>query len=187
MELTKVNIVCKNCGKEFTMDFAKPCDFSKTCIKCKSKMKIHFNGKTAEVVEYEEKEIPEPKQQNGKSSETKKTDAENTSMGKLSIVRFHGLLGRKTYNLHIGTNTIGRYDPELPCDIEIKNDSFMSRRSVSIEVRQTENGYTFKMNVLNASNPVYHNNKPLVVGEIPYLNYGDSIKLGNTTFYFDKV
>lgn len=186
MELTKVNIECKNCGKEFTMDFAKPCDFPKTCIKCKSKMKIHFNGKTAEIVEYEEKEIP--KSNIKAAPPTVSIDPTRpTSMGKLSIVRFHGLLGRKTYNLHIGTNTIGRYDSELPCDIEIKNDSFMSRRSVSIEVRQTEKGYTFKMNVLNASNPVYHNNKPLVVGESPYLNYGDSIKLGNTTFYFDKV
>lgn len=114
----------------------------------------------------------------------------NTSNGKLTIVRFKGLLGsimNRSFTLHLGPNTIGRYDENLRSDIEIKNDTFVSRRSVVIEVIQNENGYLFKMTILNATNPVLHNSKPLIAGEIVYLNYGDSIQLGDTKFNFEKA
>lgn len=194
--MDKIIIKCDNCGKEMPMSsLSQKGDYSIKCLKCKAKIKFHFNGEVVEILECEKKEIPTPKQKvevqkgeepSSQSSPTKKTDPRNTSMGKLTLVRFHGLLGKKTYRLHLGQNTIGRYDPNLSCDIEIKNDNYMSRRSVVIDVIQTEKGYLFKMTVLNAANPVLLNNKPLVVGECPYLNYGDSITLGNTTFNFEK-
>ena len=185
--MEKVIIKCKNCG--FELGFPSPpfAEFPMVCSNCKSKMKIRLNGETAEVVEYEKKDIPTKKSENQQQPTKVISSQSSTNMGKLVVVRFHGLLGRKTYHLHAGSNTIGRCDANLPSDIEIKDDSYMSRRSVAIEVIQTEKGYLFKMNVLNASNPVYHNNKPLVVGESLYLNYGDSIKLGKTTFVFEKA
>lgn len=195
--MDKITIKCDNCGKEMPMpSLSQKGNFRIKCLKCKAQIDFHFNGEAVEILKCEKKEMPEPKQKaeqqkseesSPQSSPTKKTDPQNTSMGKLTLVRFHGLLGKKTYRLHLGQNTIGRYDPNLACDIEIKNDNYMSRRSVVIDVIQTENGYQFKMKVLNAANPVLHNNKPLVVGECPYLNYGDSITLGNTTFNFEKA
>ncbi len=38
------------------------------------------------------------------------------------------------------------------------------------------------MKVLRAANPVLHNDKPLMEGEIIYLNYGDSIRLGELRY-----
>ncbi len=113
-----------------------------------------------------------------------------TSTGVIEIVRFGGLLGKMgntSFPLHEGQNTIGRADVDLPSDIEIKNDTTVSRRSVAIEVTNKEGkGYQFKLKVLRALNPVMHNDKPLIEGEIVYLNYGDSIRLGKTTLRFKR-
>lgn len=62
----------------------------------------------------------------------------------------------------------------------------MSRRSIEILVQQSDKGYTFKLTVLNATNPVLHNNKPLMKGESVSLNFGDTILLGKTKFRFEK-
>lgn len=112
------------------------------------------------------------------------------SHGCLKLVRFGGLMGKwstKVFPLHIGMNTIGRKDDELPSDICFDHDDSMSRRSVSIEVIQKdEKGFLFKMKVLRAANPVLHNEKPLVEGEVIYLNYGDTIVLGRTKLIFER-
>lgn len=116
--------------------------------------------------------------------------SELLSKGKLTLVRFKGIFGKiaqKSYPLHLGQNTIGRYDENLRCDIEIHNDTYASRRSVVIEVIDKSTGFLYRMSVLKAANPVMHNNKPLIAGEVVYLNYGDSIQLGNTMFNFEKA
>lgn len=169
-------VVCPDCEKKFRFDFQSDGKKSVNCPHCNAPLEIQV--KEGCVVRMEKKK-------------TKPLDIQGMSgKGKLSIVRFHGLLGgwgKKSYPLHVGSNTIGRYDEDLRCDIEIKNDDYMSRRSVVIEVIQKEKGFLFKFTVLKAANPVMHNNKPLVVGESIYLNYGDSIRLGNTTFNFEKA
>lgn len=123
--------------------------------------------------------------------QTKILDSEcNRSNGRLMQLRFGGIiggLGSKSFLLHQGQNTVGRYDDELHSDIEIKGDPCMSRRSICIEVLQKEIGFLFKMKVLKATWPVMHNDKPLVEGEVVYLNYGDRIKLGKTLFIFNKA
>lgn len=107
------------------------------------------------------------------------------SKGKLQLLR-KGWFD-KDYPLGIGKHTIGRFDTDLLSDISIKNDTSMSRRSVEIEVKQGEKGYSFKLTVLKATNPVLHNNKPLGEGECISLNYGDCIILGKTKFRFVKA
>lgn len=110
--------------------------------------------------------------------------------GCLEIVRFGSMLGgiaNTRFPLRVGLNTIGRADFDTPSDISIKNDPTISRRSVTIEVVPKENGFLAKMKVLRAANPVLHNDKPLMEGEIIYLNYGDSIRLGRTTLRFNKL
>lgn len=104
--------------------------------------------------------------------------------GKLTLLRKGWL--NKDYRLSDGKNIIGRYDESSMCDIAIKNDSSMSRSSVEIDVMKTEKGYTFKLTVLKATNPVLHNGNPLMAGESVSLNFGDSILMGKTKFRFDK-
>ncbi len=104
--------------------------------------------------------------------------------GKLTLLRKGWV--NKNYHLNEGKNVIGRHDESEMSDISIKNDSAMSRRSVEIEVRRTDKGYLFKLTVLKATNPVLHNNSPLMAGESVSLNFGDSIVIGKTKFRFDK-
>ena len=91
------------------------------------------------------------------------------------------------YPLPVGGRTvIGRDDPRCPSDFGIRGDSHVSRRSVAIDVDRGDEGYTFKMTVLNATNPVLHNGRQLAAGESIYLNFGDSITLGKTKLIFEK-
>jgi DNA-directed RNA polymerase subunit M/transcription elongation factor TFIIS len=92
----------------------------------------------------------------------------------------------KDYHLLEGKNIVGRYDEIMNSDIAIKNDPTISRRSIEIEVKRHEKGYFFKLTVLKATNPVLHNNNPLLNGESVSLNFGDTIILGKTKFRFDK-
>lgn len=165
------------CGTKFnfkvtTGDGIKKCN----CPKCNGAIEISVEeGKIVSV----EKKPTEDIHYDGQISK-----------GKLTLVRFKGFLnklGSKSYPLHLGQNTIGRYDESLRCDIEIHNDAYASRRSVVIDVIKKGDGYLYRMSVLKAANPVMHNNKPLTVGEVVYLNYGDSIQLGKTKFNFEKA
>lgn len=104
--------------------------------------------------------------------------------GKLVLLR-RGWLN-KDYPLAEGSHTVGRHDDAEMSDISIKNDPGMSRRSIRIDVGLTSQGYTFKLTVLKATNPVLHNGKPLMKGEAVSLNFGDSIVMGKTKFRFDK-
>lgn len=112
------------------------------------------------------------------------TDQIQRYKGKLVLLR-RGWLN-KDYPLSLGKNVIGRYDASAMSDISLKGDEAMSRRSIEIEVLQTEKGYTFKLKVLKATNPVLHNNNPLAEGEVISLNFGDCITLGTTKLRFDK-
>lgn len=165
-----------NCGGKFRFDTKG--EGTKTC-NCP-----HCNG-TIEITVKDGKIV---------TVEQKPTDfirhPEMTGKGKLTLVRFKGIFGKmahKSYPLHLGKNTIGRYDENLRCDIEIHNDTYASRRSVVIEVIDKNPGFLYRMSVLKAANPVMHNNKPLIAGEVVYLNYGDSIQLGNTMYNFEKA
>ncbi len=174
-EKGKEIIVCPGCEKKFFFEPSSDGKKSVSCPHCKASLEISvMDGK---VVKTEKKT-------------TEKLDWLTSGHGKLTIVRFRGLLGgfgKKSFPLHIGSNTIGRYDENLHCNIEIKNDAYMSRRSVNIEVIRKGSGFMFKFTVIRAANPVMHNNKPLVEGESVFLNYGDRIQLGNTIFNFEKA
>ena len=63
----------------------------------------------------------------------------------------------------------------------------MSRRSILIEVAQAPKGFTYKLTVKKCTNPVLINGKEQEVGNSIYLNYGDTILVGNTTLTFKPV
>lgn len=95
-------------------------------------------------------------------------------------------LSTERYRLTEGTTIVGRDDDEEPSDISISGDETISRRSISINIVADEYGFDYIMKVLNASNPVRLNGKPLRVGEKVYLDLGDVITLGHTNLKFDQ-
>ena len=82
-----------------------------------------------------------------------------------------------------GTITIGRKDDKTPSDIAI-DDMTASRRSVKIEITKGEQsgGYIFKLTVLRTTNAVYVNHNAMYTNDRVYLNLGDIIKIGQTSF-----
>lgn len=92
----------------------------------------------------------------------------------------------RTFPLPVGKKIlIGRSDNDNPSDISIK-DPYVSRRSLSVEVLQGEEGYSFKLSVLNARNPVTINGEKYSVGDSIYLGFGDIIGLGKTKLTLEK-
>ena len=157
-------VKCPHCGRHeigFTPD--RPGYREIYCNLCKGRIGISARNKTEVIV------VTQPLQR---------------FRGKLILLR-RGWLN-KDYPLSEGKNIIGRLDETAMSDISIENDSSMSRRSVEIEVKQTDRGYMFKLTVLKAANPVLHNNRQLPEGDSVSLNFGDSIIMGKTKFRFDK-
>lgn len=194
-------IKCKHCGVRFSIAVPeKNGIFKYICPSCKNMVDVRFavkskvqDGAVAQKGGQASMLTPEGKMASVAQPErkpTKKLPGDGLNGGGcLEIVRFGGILGgiaNTRFPLRIGFNTVGRADNDTPSDINIKNDPTISRRSVTIEVVPKENGSLFKMKVLRAANPVLHNDKPLMEGEVIYLNYGDSIKLGRTTLRFNK-
>lgn len=86
-----------------------------------------------------------------------------------------------SYVLMPGETTIGRADNDVVSDISI-DDNTASRRSVKIIVTRGEQTgrYIFKLVVLRTTNAVYVNQNALYTDGVIYLNYGDTIKIGET-------
>ena len=81
---------------------------------------------------------------------------------------------------------VGRQDTDAPCDVMV-DDPTMSRRSISITAETKSAGIIYKLTVLNATNKVKHNGRALSAGMGEYLEFGDTIVLGRTTFKFEKA
>lgn len=157
--------LCPHCGKqELGVNSHKPGHKEFACPRCNGKIGAEVRDKTKVVII---DDLTEP-----------------MTKGKLILLRKGWL--NKDYPLGIGSHTVGRHDPSMMSDISVKNDSSMSRRSIKIDVNQSSKGFTFKLTVLKATNPVLHNNVALQGGETVSLNFGDSIVLGKTRFRFDK-
>lgn len=186
MEQNLLTIKCnkQGCGKTFLKPYPEKAGlYTLTCPHCKQKMLKKLPGKPTQQQEKEKEAEPKP------TEPTQKTEAlgkNSLGMGKLTLARLHGLMGRKSFSLNFGDNVVGRKDADLHSNIEV-DDPFMSRRSINIVVTQTDTGCLFKLQVISATNPVFRNGKRLMVGEALYLNYGDVIKLGRTTFNFEKA
>jgi hypothetical protein len=102
---------------------------------------------------------------------------------KLVLGRF---LGRKEYELSKGTHYVGRLDSANNSDLAIK-DKFASSKSLRIDVNENGGSLVYRMTVERAMNPVYHNNRELMVGDIVYLTYGDTLRLGKTLVKIEKI
>lgn len=95
-------------------------------------------------------------------------------------------LGKKVYTLSKGIHYVGRFDDVNKSDFEIK-DKYASSRSVRIDVNENGGNLVYKLTVERAMNPVYHNNHELTIGDVVYLTYGDTLKLGKTLIKVQKA
>lgn len=92
---------------------------------------------------------------------------------------------KKEYLLSRGTHYVGRADNENMSDFVIE-DKYASSRSVRIDVNENGDDFVYKLTVERAMNPVYHNSRELAIGDVVYLTYGDTIKLGKTLIKVQK-
>lgn len=106
-------------------------------------------------------------------------------MGRL--VKLHkGFFSRdKAYQLPMGKVMIGSQDGQLSSDLMFK-DPFMSRRTASIETRQTMGGFEFIFTLERAKNPVYFNDQQIYAPYSRPLKFGDCFTLGETNFRFES-
>lgn len=95
-------------------------------------------------------------------------------------------LGKKEYILSKGIHYIGRFNDTNNSDFAIK-DKYASSRSVRIDVNENGGSLVYRMTVERAMNPVYHNSRELSIGDVVYLTYGDTLKLGKTLINVQKV
>lgn len=179
-------MVCPKCHKILTVKAKEAKPFVQTCSFCNTKTVI--TGCAA------------PKQNLSQPSETRIAQTETEEAhAPTEKVKMHGkavqttarlvwggFMRRKSYILREGANYIGRHDNEIPSDVNIEDD-YVSRRSILIEVAQAPKGFTYKLTVKKCTNPVLINGKEQAVGNSIYLNYGDTILLGNTTLTFKPV
>ena len=96
---------------------------------------------------------------------------------------------RSMWNLHKvaidkDVTVIGRDDKDNPCDIMIK-DKYMSACSLEIKKEfAASGGVIYLATVRRATNPVLIQQREYPVNSSIYLNDGDIIKMGKTTFTF---
>lgn len=157
-------VTCPHCNdNQITLLQENPGTGLAMCSKCKGRVQFTVRKPTETII---------------------KSELIQRFRGKLILLR-RGWVN-KDYKLKDGKNIVGRLDEYKVSDIAIKGDSSMSRQSIEIFVDHHDKGYSFKLTVRNAVNPVLHNNKTLAVGDSISLNFGDSIILGKTKFRFDK-
>ncbi len=161
---TFYEVVCPHCQEgKIPVNYDAPGTFQAQCPACGGKVGVNVR-KPTEIIT--------------------RSELIQRYRGKLILLR-RGWLN-KDYPLRDGSNIVGRYDKSKNSDIAIKGDSGISRQSIEILVDHHDKGYSFKLTVRNSTNPVFHNNKPLAVGDSISLNFGDSIILGKTKFRFEK-
>lgn len=170
---------CISCGVTLKFKSSLQGAFKVTCPKCHTEQVIKLGNGTE----------PSQTKRDTKENVPVKTRVANrkTLSSAAQLIQLRRFRSNITHTLKEGENLIGRADLQQVSDITIDSDDSISRRSAVIEVLKSDGRYLFKFKVLKASNPVYHNNKPLTVGESVYLNYGDKIVLGKTHFLFDKL
>lgn len=185
-------VICPACGKPILVKASEPVVFRamhKTC-----NMPIIIRGVAAVSQEAKQtEEIHErDKRKKGSNSTVLQEGIVQTSKNVVPGSKTNAKLswwsftGRKQFVLRMGKNYVGRRDEENPSNLSLK-DAYASAKSICIDVNRSARGYTFHLTVEHATNPVLINGKEQPEGSSFDLNYGDIIRLGNTTLTFNPV
>lgn len=207
-------IVCPQCKKPFLVKVTSATPQKTTCKECGTV--VYFKGKDIPVTKSEGEHHDEPalhsiptqkyspiRRDESKNSESSNSSlSENTPLDKdqgkkvgettkfakpCAKIVWGNVFSRKTFEIRVlGEYYIGRDDDEIKSDVMIKDD-YVSRRSLLLDV--IPKGGTeclYKITVKHAKNPVLVNGKEIAIGESAYLNYGDTILVGNTTLTFKR-
>ena len=172
-------INCPKCDRQLLLKAKSSGVFRVTCPGCKTPVIYRASDRNDAVTTEKTEKVNLP----NKVTERIRVGRKQHIDGKLV---WGGLFNRKTYTLHEGENYIGREDQDAPSDVSIKDD-YASRRSVKIDVLPGNKGYSYKLTILKATNSILVNGQSLSTGNSLYLNYGDTIVLGNTTLIFKKA
>lgn len=141
-----------------------------------------LTGSTEKVSREEENNQNTKKNEEEESKKTEKFGKPNAKFVWGSV------FNRKSFEIkRMGEYYIGRDDDEMLSDVSI-HDDYVSRRSIVINVipKEGSKNCNYKMTVMKASNPVRVNGQEIVVGGSVFLNYGDTILVGNTTLTFKQ-
>ena len=158
-----LKITCPDCGRSFNVRPPAGAGLGKLrCPACGKTMIINFPPEACAPA-------PEPVRQPNRPTLHKLRRSDG------------GLLSGSTeIRLAEGSYTIGRTDPYTPSDIQIDDDSMVSRRSVVMTTIPVPGGFTHTLEVLAATNPVTVNNIPVRPGHPAIVGPGDTICLGMT-------
>lgn len=161
MEQIVIKFKCPHCQQ--LLAFRKPASavgVTITCPRCHVPVKVRLQGSM--------------------SGQSTRPAAEQLRMAMLVLTEGPQALS-SSFRLRMGSNVIGRQDDGTVQDISLNGDPTVSRRSVDLRVEAGMNGgYTYRLTVLNAKNPVYVNKTPLCIGSSISMRVGDIITLGRT-------
>lgn len=181
-------LVCPECKSAFLVKALSTKAHKGTCKKCGKA--IFYIGKDESVEEVGQEQAENiPTQKYKMRSRMNQTAADGGKSDKANAkLVWGGFFNRNTFVFDKpGEFYIGRDDDTVKSDIIIKDD-YVSRRSLCMEVitKPDSNDYSYKLTVRNATNPVLINGQEMASGESVYLNYGDTILVGNTILTFKR-
>lgn len=192
-------IKCPKCQKNLYVQAQSAKAHKTTCKGCGTP--IYFLGKEVQNNAVNEQQPEKPKeptenvsQEKANNQEIIKPEEGSGKTNKYIIAEpnaklvWGSVFNRKSFEIkRLGDYYIGRDDDEVLSDISV-HDDYVSRRSILISVipKEGSRDCNYKMTVKNASNPVRVNGQEKTVGESIFLNYGDTILVGNTTLTFKQ-
>lgn len=179
-------IICPKCKKTILVKASSAKTHKVVCKECGTL--LYYMGKEVAALKKEETlktEQNESSSQEPTQQESNPTIPVVTPNGRLE---WGSIFKKKSWKIsYAGSFFIGRLDDEVQSDVSI-DDEFASRRSLLLEVlpERGRRECKYKITVNNATNPVLINGRAIELGESTYLNYGDTILVGNTTLTFKK-
>ena len=170
---------CSSCGMKLRIRNPQPGQHNVRSPKCQSVQTYVYEAAKGEGENTETRPVE-------KVNKTKPVQKNfNICRGCLVQKRGH-FRSDRIFELAGKETIVGRQDADAPCDVMV-DDPTMSRRSISITAETKSAGIIYKLTVLNATNKVKHNGRALSAGMGEYLEFGDTIVLGRTTFKFEKA
>ena len=165
----KSRFACPECGEHVLVNGQKEGKFYVKCNHCGTQTAVNVIEQTSS----EKKKVK------------KKTRTVNNEIdedrGQLVWGNF---FNRKHHDLRDGVTVIGRKDEAEPSDLMLE-DPTISCRSVRLEVDGKKG--TCKLNVLHATNPVCVNGVAYPEGSSIFLEFNDTLKMGNTIIVYNKI